>query len=93
MVQVKTTHKIEKQAIALKKLGYEVGMIFVNTNLETAIARDAKRDRTLGAKEVTKMWNEVQDNIGKFQKFFGTGMLIVDNSDGADWQSGSTNCI
>jgi len=83
--------KIEKQAIALKKLGYEVGMIFVNTNLETAIARDAKRDRTLGAKEVTKMWNEVQDNIGKFQKFFGTGMLIVDNSDGADWQSGSTN--
>ena len=82
--------KIEKQAIALKKLGYEVGMIFVNTNLETAIARDAKRDRTLGAKEVTKMWNAVQDNIGKFQKFFGTGMIIVDNSDGADWQSGST---
>jgi len=83
--------KIEKQAIALKKIGYEVGMIFVNTNLETAIARDAKRDRTLGAKEVTKMWNAVQDNIGKFQKFFGTGMIIVDNSDGADWQSGSTN--
>ena len=82
--------KIQKQAIALKKIGYDVAMIFVNTNLETAIARDAKRDRTLGAKEVTKMWNAVQDNIGKFQKFFGTGMVIVDNSDGADWQTGST---
>jgi len=81
--------KIEKQAIALRKLGYETAMIFVNTNLETAVARDAKRDRTLGRKEVTKMWNAVQDNIGKFQKFFGAGMVIVDNSDGADWQTAS----
>jgi shikimate kinase len=81
--------KIQKQAIALKKIGYEVGMIFVNTNLETAVARDAKRDRTLGRKEVTNMWNAVQDNIGKFQKFFGTGMIIVDNSDGADYESGA----
>ena len=81
--------KIQKQAIALRKLGYETAMIFVNTNLETAVARDAKRDRTLGREEVTKMWNAVQDNIGKFQKFFGTGMVIVDNSDGADWQTAS----
>lgn len=81
--------KIAKQANDLKKLGYEVAMIFVNTNLETAINRDAKRDRTLGAKEVTKMWNQVQDNIGKFQSLFGSNMIIVDNSDGANWQKGS----
>ena len=51
--------KIQKQATALKKIGYDVGMIFVNTNLETAIARDAKRARTLGADKVKVMWQEV----------------------------------
>ena len=70
----------------MKKLGYDVGMIFVNTNLETAIARDAKRKRTLGAEKVKVMWQEVQDNIGKFQNFFGGDFTIVDNSEGANWQ-------
>lgn len=78
--------KIQKQATALKKIGYDVGMIFVNTNLETAVARDAKRARTLGADKVEKMWQEVQDNIGKFQNFFGGDFTIVDNSEGANWQ-------
>ena len=78
--------KIQKQATALKKIGYDVGMIFVNTNLETAVARDAKRARTLGADKVEKMWQEVQDNIGKFQNLFGSNFTIVDNSEGANWQ-------
>lgn len=78
--------KIQKQATALKKIGYAVGMIFVNTNLETAIARDAKRARTLGADKVKVMWQEVQDNIGKFQNFFGGDFTVVDNSEGANWQ-------
>lgn len=76
--------KISKQAIALKKLGYDVSMIFVNTNLETAIARDAKRSRTLGADQVKKMWQSVQDNIGKFQSIFGNNFVIVDNSEGSN---------
>ena len=78
--------KIQKQATALKKIGYDVGMIFVNTNLETAIARDAKRSRTLGADKVKNMWKEVQNNIGKFQNFFGVNFTIVDNSEGSNWQ-------
>ena len=87
----KDYNKIEKQAKELKTLGYEVAMIFVNTNLQTAISRDAARKRTLGEKEVTKMWQGVQDNIGKFQSFFGNNMIIVDNSEGANWQKGSTD--
>ena len=78
--------KIQNQATALKKLGYDVGMILVNANLETSIARDAKRSRTLGAVDVKKMWQEVQDNIGKFQNFFGVNFTIVDNSEGSNWQ-------
>lgn len=78
--------KIQKQAIALKRLGYDIAMIFVNTDLETAQARNAARARTLPADEVEKMWSDVQRNIGKFQNFFGRNMFIVDNSDGANWE-------
>ncbi len=79
--------KVKKQAQAMKALGYDVAMIFVNTDLQTAIDRDAQRARTIGEKEVTNYWNEVQRNIGAFQTFFGKkDMLIVDNSNGKDYQ-------
>ena len=83
----KEADKIKKQAKILKNIGYDVAMIFVNTDLQTAIDRDAKRARTIGEKEVTNYWKEVQRNIGAFQTFFGKkNMLIVDNSDGKDYQ-------
>lgn len=79
--------KVKKQAMAMKALGYDVAMIFVNTDLDTAISRDKARSRTIGEVEVTKYWKEVQRNIGAFQTFFGKkNMLIVDNSDGKDYQ-------
>jgi shikimate kinase len=83
--------KIQKWAVSLKEIGYDIGMIFVNTNLETAIARDKKRGRTLGDKKVTKMWQEVQDNLGKFQNLFGTEFVIVDNSEGANYEKATLN--
>ena len=62
-------------------------MIFVNTDLETAVRRDQERSRTLGREEVTKMWKTVQSNIGAFQRMFGKpNMLIVDNSDGKNYE-------
>jgi hypothetical protein len=71
----------------MKNLGYDVAMIFVNTDLDTAIERDEARDRTIGAKEVTNYWKEVQRNIGAFQTMFGKqNMLIVDNSNGKDFK-------
>ena len=63
--------KISKQAQGLKALGYECYMIFVNTSLETAQERNKMRKRTLAPKAVESMWNEVQNNIGKFQRLFG----------------------
>jgi hypothetical protein len=83
----KDPSKIADQAKELKKLGYDVAMIFVNTDLDTAISRDAQRARTLGAKGVTEYWKAVQANIGKFQTMFGkTNFLVVDNSEGKDYQ-------
>ena len=87
----KDYNKILKQSESLKELGYEVAMIFVNTNLQTAIDRDAKRDRTVGADKVEKMWKGVQDNIGKFQNLFRNNFIIVDNSDGSDWKKATND--
>ena len=84
--------KIAKQAAMLRGMGYETAMVFVNTDLETAQARNAARSRTLPEKEVEKMWHDVQRNIGKFQNFFGRTMFIVDNSEGANWE-GAVNSV
>ena len=73
--------KIAKQVQGLKALGYECYMIFVNTSLDTAQEQNAKRKRTLPEKEVADMWNAVQNNIGKFQRLFGSAnVIIVDNN-------------
>ena len=49
--------------------------------MDTALERNNARSRSLPDEMVVKMWKEVQDNLGKFQKIFGVGkMLIVDNS-------------
>ena len=80
--------KIQAKVVELKKLGYETAMVFVNTDLETAKARNERRDRTLPEAMVTKMWSEVQKNIGKFQNLFGKNMYVLDNSDGANIEGG-----
>ena len=83
----KDPDKIVTQARQLIKLGYDVAMVFVNTDLDTAIKRDAARKRTIGEVEATKYWKEVQRNIGRYQQLFGkNNFLVVDNSEGKDYQ-------
>ena len=82
----KNFEKIQNQAQELRRIGYDIAMIFVNTDLDTAQARNAARKRTLPANEVEQMWKDVQKNIGRFQNLFGRYMYILDNSDGARWQ-------
>ena len=79
----KDAEKILKQKKKLESMGYETAMIFVNTNIGTAVDNDAKRDRTVGKDAVTAMWSAVQDNIGRFQTMFGKeNFYVVDNSAG-----------
>jgi len=73
--------KIAFQATQLKQLGYDVHMIFVNTSLDTALERNAKRDRSVPEDIVVKSWNEVQRNIGKFSQYFRQNFVVVDNND------------
>ena len=77
--------KIAKQVGGLKNLGYETYMVFVNTSLDTAQERNLMRSRTLATDEVTRMWNAVQQNIGKFQRLFGgPNFIVVDNNDAGE---------
>lgn len=82
----KDYEKIQKQAEMLRGLGYEVAMIFVNTDLDTALERNRMRERSLPDAEVEKMWKDVQKNLGKFQNFFRQRMFIVDNSQGSNYE-------
>ena len=73
--------KIEIQKKMLQQLGYDTYMIFVNTSLDTAIERNNKRDRKLPLDIVKTYWNNVQSNIGKFQRLFGMkNFIVVDNN-------------
>ena len=76
--------KIKKQVDMLRTIGYAVHMIFVNTDLDTALERNRMRPRSLEDSLVTKMWKDVQKNIGKFQGLFRNRMIVIDNSKGSD---------
>ena len=73
--------KIQEQNKGLIQLGYDTHMIFVNTSLDVALARNEKRPRKLPEKLVVTSWNNVQKNIGKFSNLFKNRFIIVDNND------------
>jgi len=73
--------KIKKKVEHAEALGYDCYMVFVNTSLEVAQARNAKRDRTLPETLVTQIWKACQENLGKFQTMFSGRFVIVDNTE------------
>ena len=81
----KVPELIQRLADKLKSIGYSVSMIFVNTSLEVAQQRNLERERTLPSKIVANSWNEVQQNLMKYQQIFGADRFhIIDNSGGLE---------
>ena len=81
----KDYNKITTDASTLRQIGYDVHMIFVNTSLEVALERNTRRPRQVPEKIVIDSWNQVQQNIGKFQRYFGNkNFVIVDNNEVSD---------
>ena len=65
----------------LQQMGYDCYMVFVNTSLEVALARNARRERTIPEYITTNSWNGVQSNMGRFQRLFGmSNFIVVDNN-------------
>ena len=73
--------RISKQARELEGLGYDTQMIFVNTSIDVALERNAKRARSVPTPIVVNSWKATQANIGKFQNLFGNNFIILDNND------------
>ena len=72
--------KIRIHKAELESLGYDTHMIFVNTSIEVALERNAKRARTVPEDAAILAWKAVQSNIGKFSSLFRGTMVIVDNN-------------
>ncbi len=81
----KDVAKVSSASKALKELGYDTMMLFVNTSEDVAQQRNQARARSVPAEMVSKMWRQVQDNIMKFQQLFGAANFhVVDNSGGLE---------
>ena len=70
---------VKEECQAMMDMGYEVGMIFVNTPLETSIERDKNRERTIGPKLVTQTWKAVQANRNDLKRMFGAQFVEINN--------------
>jgi thymidylate kinase len=56
-------------------------MIFVNTSLQVALERNAKRERSVPEYITKKSWETVQSNMGQLQNIFGlSNFIVIDNN-------------
>lgn len=63
----------------LEELGYDCFMVFVNTTLETSLARNSKRDRVVDPAVIEADWKDVQAARDKYKRTFGTDFREVMN--------------
>lgn len=88
----KDVSKYQVMAQKLKAIGYDASMIYVNTSLDIAQERNLERERRLDPKAVKQMWNDVQQNIMKYQQIFGADkFFVIDNSGGLEDPTRSEN--
>ena len=66
----------------IESKGYQTTMIFVNTDLETALRRNRERERTLPDDLIHKNFAVIEQNIGRFQRLFDD-VHIINNSTSA----------
>jgi cytidylate kinase len=73
---------IEKIKNELEDKDYETTMVFVNTDLETALRRNKQRERQLPDKLIHKNFAVIEQNLGRFQRLFNN-IHIINNSESA----------
>ena len=77
--------KISMQAADLRKIGYDIHMVFVNTSLDVALERNRARPRKLPDAIIISSHKQIQKNMGRLQRIFGaTNFVVVDNNDVAE---------
>jgi len=71
---------IERIKSGLEDKGYETTMVFVNTDLQTALRRNKQRERQLPDDLIHKNFEVIEQNLGRFQRLFND-VHIINNSD------------
>ena len=66
----------------LEDTGYKTTMIFVNTDLETALRRNKNRPRSLPTELIHKNYAVKEQNLGRFQRLFND-VHLINNSESA----------
>lgn len=77
-------NKIVKGKKDLESIGYECGLLFVVTDLETAKSRNAGRERSVDDEYMLKAYKEVMGNMEKFKQEFGETFFLLNNVDGGN---------
>jgi len=73
--------KIQQEAQNLRAIGYDIHMVFVNTTLEVALERNKSRPRVLPDAIVINSHKQIQKNMGRLQRIFGSrNFIVVDNN-------------
>ena len=75
--RISTTVKRIKDELEDK--GYETTMVFVTTDLETALRRNKERERTLPDKLIHQNFEIIEQRLGEYQRMFND-VHIIDNS-------------
>ena len=73
--------KIRDQKMELEEIGYDCYMVFVETSLEIAQARNMERPRKLKPSIVEDSWKDVQKNKEAFNGLFSRNFIVVNNND------------
>ena len=77
--------KISIQAADLRKIGYDIHMVFVNTSLDVALERNRARPRKLPDAIIINSHKQIQKNMGRLQRIFGArNFVVVDNNEPAE---------
>ena len=77
--------KISIQAADLRKIGYDIHMVFVNTSLDVALERNRNRPRRLPDAIIINSHKQIQKNMGRLQRIFGArNFVVVDNNEPAE---------
>lgn len=78
----RNVERILKQKKMLEEMGYETAMVFVDTKLETALERNAKRARSVPEKIVINSHEEIAKNANRLEKIFGKRKFFRVPNDG-----------
>ena len=74
------TQTVRRIKDELEDKGYETTMVFVNTDLKTALRRNKERERTLPDKIIHQNFEIIDQRLGEYSRMFND-IHIINNSD------------